>query len=135
MSSAGSNGSKSYKRRKSTVHRSREYRKNSGEKFFHKNFKRLLTSTCRNLPEKGHGFSKKVGSREIFSERDNLLQEISDLCKEFKKSRRSKINKVQQIVNLGKQVRDEQVLLFSSELQAENSVKKTEQFFLVAEVL
>jgi hypothetical protein len=134
MSSAGSNGSKSYKRGKSMVHRSRKYRKNSGEEVFHKNFKRPLTATSRNLPEKGHGFSKKSGVEEIFSERDNLLQEISDLCKEFKKSRRPKVNKVEQIVNLGKQVRDEQALLFSTELQEENSVNKNEQFSFVAEV-
>jgi hypothetical protein len=35
---------------------------------------------------------------------------------------------------LGKQVRDEQALLFSTELQEENSVNKTEQFSFVAEV-
>jgi hypothetical protein len=108
--------------------------KTVGKKFSIRTLKDHLQLLLEVYLKKDMVSQKKSGVEEIFSERDNLLQEISDLCKEFKKSRRPKVNKLEQIVNLRKQVRDEQALLFSTELQEENSVNKTEEFSFVAEV-
>jgi hypothetical protein len=84
--------------------------KTVGKKFSMRTLKDHLQLLLEIYLKKDMVSQKKSGVEEIFSERDNLLQEISDLCKEFKKSRRPKVNKVEQIVNLGKQVRDEQAL-------------------------
>jgi hypothetical protein len=73
--------------------------KTMGKKFSIRTLKDHLQLLSEIYLKKDMVSQKKSGVEEIFSERDNLLQEISDLCKEFKKPRRTKINKVEQIVN------------------------------------
>lgn len=61
-------------------------------------------------------YRKKSGTEEVYSEKDQLLQEVSDLCNEpdcsIKKKRKPAISKENQIINLGKQARKEQALVF-----------------------
>lgn len=64
-------------------------------------------------------YRKKSGTEEVYSEKDQLLQEISDLCNEpdcsIKKKRKPAIRKEEQIILLGKQARNEQAIVFLEE--------------------
>lgn len=57
-----------------------------------------------------HNFTCRSGIEEIYSEKDNLLQGIATICKEFKvilkKKKEKVVSRNQKIINLGKETRD-----------------------------